>query len=65
LIILIVTIDRWHVKVNAKVRYRHRSPAELRMWAVRKDARVQGPTEAITPGQAVVFYGGDGVLGGG
>ena len=55
------------VKVNAKVRYRHReSPAELRMWSGSEGLlEFRDPQRAITPGQAVVFYGGDRVLGGG
>ncbi len=55
------------IKVNAKVRYRHReSPAELTMWSHNEGMlEFRDPQRAITPGQAVVFYGGDRVLGGG
>ncbi|MGH7891252.1 MAG: aminomethyltransferase beta-barrel domain-containing protein, partial [Thermodesulfobacteriota bacterium] len=55
------------LKVSAKVRYRHReSPAELRMWSGTEGMlEFRDPQRAITPGQAVVFYGGDRVLGGG
>ena len=55
------------LKVSAKVRYRHReSPAELRMWSGSEGMlEFRDPQRAITPGQAVVFYGGDRVLGGG
>ncbi|MFI5322696.1 MAG: tRNA 2-thiouridine(34) synthase MnmA [Thermodesulfobacteriota bacterium] len=55
------------LEVKAKIRYRHpESVASLRMWS-----RMEGmlefkdPQRAITPGQAVVFYRGDEVLGGG
>lgn len=55
------------LEVNAKVRYRHReSPAELRMWSPTEGVlEFRDPQRAITPGQAVVFYSRDRVLGGG
>jgi len=55
------------LQVNAKVRYRHReSSAEVHM-SSETDATVEfrEPVRAITPGQAVVFYKNDKVLGGG
>jgi tRNA-specific 2-thiouridylase len=51
----------------AKIRYRH-TPASATVTLLAGDgARVnfQEPQSAITPGQAVVFYDGDRVLGGG
>ncbi len=55
------------LEVNAKVRYRHReSPAGLRMWSGSEGMlEFRDPQRAITPGQAVVFYSRDRVLGGG
>jgi len=55
------------LEVSAKVRYRHReSPAELRMWSGSEGMlEFRDPQRAITPGQAVVFYSRDRVLGGG
>lgn len=52
---------------TAKIRYRH-DPAECRVRVLDDGAvRVEfaTPQRAITPGQAVVFYQGDAVLGGG
>ncbi|MFH1559828.1 MAG: tRNA 2-thiouridine(34) synthase MnmA [Chloroflexota bacterium] len=54
------------VEVEAKIRYKS-SPAQATLiprdgWA---EIRFQEPQRAITPGQAVVFYQGDEVLGGG
>jgi tRNA-specific 2-thiouridylase len=51
----------------AKIRYRH-TPAPATVTSLAGEgARVdfQEPQSAITPGQAVVFYEGDRVLGGG
>ena len=55
------------IKVKAKVRYRHpESDAELKLWSPAEGTLEFGsPQRAITPGQAVVFYSGDTVLGGG
>lgn len=55
------------VRVKAKIRYAHReADAVVAPWA---DGTVKvvfaQPQEAITPGQAVVFYEGDMVMGGG
>jgi tRNA-specific 2-thiouridylase len=60
-------IPKEPIKVHAKIRYQAR-PAEA--WILPIDetsARVlfDTPQRAITPGQAVVFYDGDIVLGGG
>lgn len=54
-------------QVKVKVRYRHpESPATIRMISP-TDATVEfeRPQRSIAPGQAVVFYDGDNVLGGG
>ncbi len=55
------------VEVKAKVRYRHpESDALLKMWSDSEGiVEFTDPQRAITPGQAVVFYKGDEVLGGG
>jgi tRNA-specific 2-thiouridylase len=52
--------------VEAKIRYRSEpAPALLAMANGRAEVRFQRPQRAITPGQAVVFYQGRRVLGGG
>lgn len=54
------------LKVTAKIRYSHQgAPCKIKM--VEKDiaaCQFEEPVRAITPGQAVVFYDGDIVLGG-
>ncbi len=55
------------MEVTAKIRYSHRG-AECVIREVEQDkveCRFQEPQRAITPGQAVVFYEGDYVVGGG
>jgi tRNA-specific 2-thiouridylase len=55
------------IKVEAKIRYRH-EPAKARVDRTGEDkVRVTfvKPQRAITPGQAVVFYEGEMVVGGG
>ena len=58
---------RQHIRVKAKIRYAHREADAI--VEPSGDGRVKvkfiQPQEAITPGQAVVFYDGDIVLGGG
>jgi tRNA-uridine 2-sulfurtransferase len=54
------------IDVEAQVRYRARAvPATLSVDSARAAVRFDQPQKAITPGQAVVFYGGERVLGGG
>ncbi len=54
-------------RVQAQIRYRHgAAPARVRaLDDGRADLEFDEPQSAITPGQAVVFYDGDVVLGGG
>ena len=55
------------IEVTAKIRYRHAgSPATIKITG-KSDIELQfrEPQRAISPGQAVVFYHGDEVLGGG
>ena len=55
------------VLVKAKIRYRHK-PAEATLIPLREgEIKVEfdSPQKAVTPGQAVVFYRGEEVLGGG
>jgi len=55
------------ITVKAKIRYRHKeAEAEITPWD--KDqvyVKFKEPQMAITPGQAIVFYNGDTVIGGG
>ena len=55
------------LKVRAKIRYRHKeSPAVVSAFGRgRVKVKFKTPQRAITPGQAVVFYKGDVVCGGG
>ncbi len=53
---------------QAQVRIRYRSepaPASVSISGDRAEVRFQEPQRAVTPGQAVVFYDGDRVIGGG
>ena len=54
-------------RVQAKIRYRH-APAPATVVRVNEDTlnvKFDIPQRAIAPGQSVVFYDGDTVLGGG
>ncbi len=55
------------LRASAKIRYRHHeAPATVRPLATdRAEVVFDEPQTAITPGQAVVFYDGDVVVGGG
>lgn len=55
------------LKVTAKIRYGHQgSPASVTLLPDgRAGIRFDAPVRAVTPGQSVVFYAGDIVLGGG
>jgi tRNA-specific 2-thiouridylase len=55
------------ITVEAKIRYRHREAQALAIPLPDGRVRVEfeQPQMAITPGQAVVFYQGDAVVGGG
>jgi tRNA-specific 2-thiouridylase len=55
------------MKCLAKIRYNHQpAAAELRMSGDDEfEVRFEEPQTAVTPGQAVVLYDGDIVLGGG
>jgi tRNA-specific 2-thiouridylase len=53
-------------RVNAQIRYRHReAPATLHPDGDRVNVAFDAPQSAVAPGQAVVFYDGDVVIGGG
>ncbi|MGD1118974.1 MAG: tRNA 2-thiouridine(34) synthase MnmA [Dehalococcoidales bacterium] len=61
------TAPEFPLKVKAKVRYRH-PEAEATITAIDKDnvyVKFAAPQMAIAPGQSVVFYDGDNVIGGG
>ena len=59
-------IPKGPIEVNAKIRYKASEAPALLVpgdgWA---ELRFHKPQRAVTPGQAVVFYRGDEVLGGG
>lgn len=63
--ISIESLDR-PMRVQAKIRHRHQ-PADAEIYMAGDEAVVQfgEPQRAVTPGQAVVFYDGDIVVGGG
>ncbi len=55
------------IKVKAKIRYLHQ-PSQATVIPLNKDkvsVRFDSPQQAVTPGQAVVFYNGEEVIGGG
>jgi tRNA-specific 2-thiouridylase len=61
------TPRREWTEVTAQIRHRHR-PARGRVRALddgRAEVQFEAPQTAITPGQAVVWYDGDELLGGG
>jgi len=64
-----ISIDRLDhpIRVRAKIRHRHEPAPALLENAPNGEVRVafDEPQRAITPGQAVVFYDGDAVVGGG
>jgi tRNA-specific 2-thiouridylase len=52
--------------LSARIRYRSEAvPAELSVSGGTAEVRFERPQRAVTPGQAVVFYDGERVLGGG
>ena len=54
------------IEVTAKIRYKAQdAPATLTTHGEWAEIRFHEPQRAITPGQAVVFYSGDRVIGGG
>lgn len=55
------------IKLNAKIRYLHQASSALVSPLSKGEVKVKfdKPQWAITPGQAVVFYDGDNVVGGG
>ncbi len=64
-----IAIDRpdQSIRVKAKIRYRHKE-AEAIITPINKDnvyVKFAEPQMAITPGQTIVFYDGDTVIGGG
>ena len=63
---LSILVREWPEKVHAKIRYRKReAPCRVVIENDRIQAVFAEAQEAITPGQSVVFYDGDIVLGGG
>jgi tRNA-specific 2-thiouridylase len=54
------------VLVDARIRYRSEPvPASARIQDGRAELRFEKAQRAVTPGQAVVFYSGERVVGGG
>lgn len=53
------------IRVHARIRYKHKeAPALLNLDGKKVTVEFDEPQRAITPGQSVVFYDGDTVLGG-
>jgi tRNA-specific 2-thiouridylase len=53
-------------RVETKIRYKSRpASATVRVWGDVAEVQFDEPQRAITPGQAIVFYEGEEVLGGG
>ena len=53
-------------RVDARIRYRAPAmPATLTVTGETAEVRFDSPQRAVTPGQAVVFYAGERVIGGG
>ena len=55
------------MRVEAKIRHQHRAaPASVRLLGEGSvDVQFETPQRAVTPGQSVVFYQGELVVGGG
>jgi tRNA-specific 2-thiouridylase len=54
------------IQVTAKIRYRaNEAPATVNVQGAQAKVHFETPQRAIAPGQSVVFYQGDEVLGGG
>ncbi len=54
------------IDIQARIRYRSEAvPSELRLSDTCAEVRFERPQRAVTPGQAVVLYDGERVLGGG
>ena len=52
--------------VQARIRYRGEAvPSDLSVSGGKAEVRFERPQRAVTPGQAVVFYDGERVIGGG
>ncbi|MBI5327666.1 MAG: tRNA 2-thiouridine(34) synthase MnmA [Deltaproteobacteria bacterium] len=62
-----ISFPKDEIEVIAKIRYRHKG-MEAKVVPLdnkRVDVRFKRPEKSVTPGQAVVFYNGDEVIGGG
>ncbi|HNX00341.1 MAG TPA: tRNA 2-thiouridine(34) synthase MnmA [Candidatus Cloacimonadota bacterium] len=59
-------IDEFPAEISAKIRYQHK-PAKITIDILDNNANIffKEPQESITPGQSIVFYQNDLVLGGG
>lgn len=62
---LLIPLEKWPERVTACVRYRDKGAlAEVEIDGDRAVVRFEEPRRAIAPGQSVVFYDGDTLLGG-